>query len=312
MSLLTSNTEKPGFSPARLLIVGCGYLGIRVAKASLSAGHVVWATTRRPSRAKQLAAAGLRPLLLDWNDRRTLQGLPRVDRIVVSVSYDARSGISRYESQVGGLARLLAVVPQQTNICYISTTGVYHQTGGIWVDETSTTRPSREGGKVHLWAEQLLHRYRPDSPGTILRLAGIYGPGRVPRAADVIAGKPIHSPEQGFLNLIHVEDAAAAVDASWESATERLYVVADDRPVLRGDFYREIARQCDSPQPTFATAPPDAPVSMRSESDKRVWNRRMKRDLLARLRFPNYREGLSDVLAERKVHAGFPQRSAGS
>ena len=69
------------------------------------------------------------------------------------------------------------------------------------MDETSATEPTREGGAVHLQAEQLLRGRRPDSTWTILRLAGIYGPGRVPRAADVIAGRPIAAPESGFLNL---------------------------------------------------------------------------------------------------------------
>jgi nucleoside-diphosphate-sugar epimerase len=187
-------------------------------------------------------------------------------------------------------------MPPETDICYISTTGVYHQTGGVWVDETSPTRPDREGGKSHLWAEGLLHRIRPESPGTILRLAGIYGPGRVPRVADVIAGRPIRAAPDGNLNLIHVDDAAAAVEASW-GTKERLYVIADGCPVVRSEFYREIARQCSTGPPTFEPAPPDAPVSMRSDSNKRVWNRRMKRDLLPRLRFPSYREGLSHVLA---------------
>lgn len=235
--------------------------------------------------------------MVDWDDSRTLQQIPSVDRVLVAVSYDRRGGHSRYQSQVGGFARLLSVLPRQTNICYISTTGVYHQKGGVWVDETSPTRPDREGGKAHLIAEQLLQRHRPDGSWTILRLAGIYGPGRVPRAADVIAGRPIRSPAEGFLNLIHVDDAATAVDSAW-GCSRRLYAVADDQPMVRGDFYREIAKQCSVPTPTFEPPAPDAPVLMRSDSNKRVWNRRMKRDLVPRLRFPTYREGLADVLRD--------------
>jgi nucleoside-diphosphate-sugar epimerase len=296
LPVTAKNIEKCSISRPRLLVFGCGYLGIRVALNAVSAGHVVWATTRRANRARELESAGVRPLIADWNDPRTLAHLPPVDRVLVSVSYDRGGGRSRFESQVGGFRRLLSVMPPETNMCYISTTGVYHQTGGLWVDETSSTRPDREGGKSHLWAEGLLHRNRPASPWTILRLAGIYGPGRVPRAADVIAGRPILAAEQGNLNLVHVDDAAAAVDASWQ-AKKRLYVVADGCPVVRGEFYREIARQCSVRPPTFEPSPPDARVSMRSDSNKRVWNRRMKRELLPRLRFPTYRAGLSDVLS---------------
>lgn len=267
---------------------------------AVSAGHVVWATTRRADRARELDSAGVRPLIADWDDPRTLADLPPVDRVLVSVSYDRRGGRSRYESQVGGFRRLLSVVPAETDICYISTTGVYHQTGGLWVDERSPTRPDRDGGKSHLWAEGLLHRHRPTSPWTILRLAGLYGPGRIPRAADVIAGRPIVAAAEGYLNLIHVDDAAAAVEASWRGK-ERLYLVADGCPVVRSEFYREIARQCSVPAPVFEPSSPDARMSLRNNSNKRVWNRRMKRDLLPRLQFPTYREGLSHVLSNRRA-----------
>ncbi len=300
MTLVTPNVEKTAISPPKLLVFGCGYLGIRIAKASVSAGHVVWTTTRRGAKADEMAKMGLRPILADWTDRRTLAELPEVDRVVVAVAYDHRSGLDRQRYQVDGFRHLLSAVPPKTHLCYISSTGVYHQKGGVWVDETSPTHPAGDSGWACLRAEGLLHRFRPDSPWTILRLAGIYGPGRVPRAANVIAGRPIRSPADGYLNLIHVDDAAAVALASWQSARQRIYVVADDQPVIRGDFYREIARQCGAAQPRFLPPSPGSPLSLRSKSNKRVWNRRMKRDLLGKLRFPGYREGLADVLGRGK------------
>lgn len=151
----------------------------------------------------------------------------------------------------------------------------------------------------------------------VLRLAGIYGPGRLPRIADVLAGRPIASPAAGHLNLIHVHDAAraslaafAAMGSAGSMAAEtnrngaglgtgmqsRLFVVSDDAPVVRGDFYREIARQCRVAPPRFVTPQAGSSVSFRSESDKRVWNRKMRRRLLTRLEFPDYHCGLADVL----------------
>ena len=288
----------PHVSP-RTLIFGCGYLGLRVAKKAVKAGHCVWATTRNTGKTGSLSRLGVQPIVADWTDRRTLCAIPEVDQILVAVSYDRHSGQGRMESQVGGLRNLLETTPPDTKICYISTTGVYHQTGGQWVDETSPTRPVRLGGKAHLAAESLLHRMRPDSDWTILRLAGIYGPGRVPRAADVLAGRPIAAPQDGFLNLIHVDDAADAILATWCGSERRLYVVADDQPTVRGEFYREIARQCRVSEPLFVTPEVDAPVRMRSESNKRVWNRRMKLDLLPRLRFPTCRDGLASILGPK-------------
>ena len=284
----------------RTLIFGCGYLGLQVAKQAVNAGQRVWATTRNVEKTHPLSQIGATPILADWTDRRTLSSLPEVDQILVAVSYDRHSGQSRAESQVGGLQNLLQMTPSEVKLCYISTTGVYHQTDGSWVDETSPTRPTREGGRVHLMAEELLHRVRPQSNWTILRLAGIYGPGRIPRAADVIAGRAITSSEHGFLNLIHVEDAAAVVLATWRGVPSRRYVIADDQPVVRGQFYREIARQCRATEPRFVAPAADAPARMRSEGNKRVWNRRMKRDLVPTLRYPTYRDGLLSILSDRE------------
>lgn len=315
-----------------VLVVGTGYLGRTVArllmdhsgsgtvKNDLFAAPKIYATTRNRRRFPELSKSGFLPVQLDWTDRRTLGNVPWDSlspgtRVLIAVSYDRKSRLGRYESQVGGLANLMSFLPQDARICYISTTGVYHQTDGSWVDETSPTHPSRVGGRAHLMAEQLLHRMRPFASWNILRLAGIYGPGRVPRAAHVIAGKPIESPATGYLNLIHVHDAARAVIASWDRMRERaekladgrrtsagmqsrLYTVADNSPVVRGDFYREIARQCHAAEPKFRSPAKDAPVKMRSDSNKRVCNHKMRRNLVTKLTYPDYRAGLADVLTD--------------
>jgi len=76
-----------------------------------------------------------------------------------------------------------------------------------------------------------------------------------------------------------------------------LYVISDDEPVIRREFYKQIARQTRSPEPTFVAPDSESGVRFRSETNKRIWNRRMKRDLLAKLQYPTYREGLANVLA---------------
>lgn len=302
------------------LIVGCGYLGNRVVAAlnSQFPGSPVYATTRSAAKASELSKVSVEPILADWTDRRTLARLPACRRVLVAVSYDARSGKTREESQVGGLSNLLDFLPSDTDICYISTTGVYHQTDGSWVDESSPARPRAEGGLAHLRAESLLHRRRPGGKWTVLRLAGIYGPGRVPRASDVIRGRTIEGPHAGYLNLIHVEDAAQAVLASWNLGQptgkadashnrERIYAVADDCPVIRRAFYEQIAKIAGVAPPVFSTesagansAMPSASrsaafLSSRSGSNKRIWNRRFRRDLMPRLKFCNYIDGLSAI-----------------
>lgn len=316
---MIKNTIHSPYRPPSLLVVGCGYLGLRVGRNAQSLGWSVAATTR--NRIDTLAREGFHPIRFDWNDTRDLASIAQtiqehhVDRILISVSYDRNSRVDRFNSQVGGLVRLLQRVRTTSeqlqrdipDICYISTTGVYHQTGGVWVDEHSCTRPTRQGGRAHLLAESRLRSCLGHSPWTILRLSGIYGPGRVPRAADVRAGRPIASPPDGYLNLIHVDDATAAVVAalSWDERRdltaktthrERLYVVSDDRPVIRREFYHEIARQTRSPEPTFIAPADGSPMRYRSETDKRIWNRRCQRDLVARWHYPTYAEGLRMIL----------------
>ncbi len=284
--------------PSRILVFGCGYLGSRVAAAAVDSGHQVWASTRDVAKGESLRKLGVEPIIADWTDRRSLADLPEVEQVLISVSHDPRSKVDRFAGQVCGLANLLRVLSPDCSICYISTTGVYHQGNGRWVDERSPTHPTRAGARMHLMGENLLHRLRPRSRWTILRLAGIYGPGRIPRIADVRAGRPIIASPDSYLNLIRVEDAADAVLACWTRSTERLYVVADDCPVLRSDYYRFIADACGAPEPTFREPGKGKGDSerIRSDSNKRVWNRRMKRDLLPRLRYPSYREGLSELL----------------
>jgi len=284
------------------LIFGCGYLGRRVAAALHRQGEEVVAVTRSPARGAAFARAGWTPWVADWNDRRTLRGLPPHGRVLVAVAYDRQSRYSRYETQVLGLRNALQQTDPAADLCYISSTGVFHQTDGRWVDEHSPCRPPREGGRTHLEAEALLHRLRPRSPWTVLRLAGIYGPGRVPRVGDVLAGRPLASPRHGYLNLIHVTDAARAVLACWQHGpTDRLrrYLVADGHPVVRETFYREIARQSGSPPPQFVDPPATSGASARSESNKRIWNARLRHELLPQFQFPSYREGLAAILESR-------------
>lgn len=271
---------------------------MRVAKKAVFAGGNVAGTTRDPAKKATLTELGIQAVIADWTDRATLCSLPPAEQILISVSYDRQSDQSRLESQVGGLRNLLEVISPEAHVVYISTTGVYHQSDGQWVDEDSPANPTREGGQTHRRAEQLLEQLRPGARNTVLRLAGIYGPKRVPRVSDVVAGRPIASSQNGYLNLIHVDDAADVVMAAWSQSRRNLYVVCDDHPVVRGEFYREVARQADVSEPRFVAPSEDASPRGRSDSNKRVRNRRMKEDLVSPLRFPSYREGLSHVLSK--------------
>lgn len=285
-----------------VLIFGCGYLGQRVAEAVRAAGQQVAALTRSVERSATLAARGIAPVVGDWTDARQLRRLPPHRRVLVAVAWDRHSGSDRRNVLVEGLRNALQATDPAAHLCYISTTGVYHQRDGRWVDETSACRPTTAGGKTHLEAEELLQRLRPGGGWTILRMAGLYGPGRVPRSDDIVHGRPIATASEGYLNLIHVEDAAAAVLAAWRRSQQspaagRHYVIADGCPVPRRQFYQQIATLTHSPPPRFVPPPADSPVAARAESNKRIWNARMRRELLPRLCYPSFRHGLAAILA---------------
>jgi nucleoside-diphosphate-sugar epimerase len=123
---------------------------------------------------------------------------------------------------------------------------------------------------VLLEAEALLGGH-PKGPGTVLRLAGIYGPGRLPRIDDLRAGRPLEADPDSWLNLIHVDDAAAVVMAVADHAGPGpLYVVSDGRPVRRRDFYARLADLVGSPPPNWIPPAADA-----RGGDKRVDPRRL-------------------------------------
>lgn len=299
----TSPTAKSAF------IFGCGYLGIRVARKLLADGWRVSALTRSEERAAVLAAEGIRPWIGDWNDRRTLDELPTAARVLVSVGYDPRSRKSRHEVYVEGLRAALRSISPASRVCYVSSTGVFHQHDGSWVDETAPCQPTSEGGRAHLRAEELLRRVRQQHPigaTVVLRMAGLYGPGRVPRIAAIRRGEPIATASTGFLNLIHVDDAAECVLRAWAHPDPApLYLIADGHPVVRAEYYQEMARLTGSPPARFT----EPTSSARGDSNKRIWNRRMQRDLLRQLAFPSYREGLRSILSGG---TGWPTQAAAS
>jgi nucleoside-diphosphate-sugar epimerase len=294
--------EKNGFSAKQdfsaspqqpTFIVGHGFVGRRVAKLALNQGHPVWASTRHTDGFAKIATSGAQPIRIDVTDRRTLQNLPKVQRVLVSVAFDPKSKQDRDQVHVDGLKNLLEALRHSSedgplpHVCLISTTGVYHQSGHVWVDERSPARPTRDGGKSHLRGEALLRRAWPSDRQTILRLAGIYGPGRMPRLADIIAGRPIPAEPDSYLNLIHVDDAAASVIAAWDRSATGLFCISDGHPVLRRTYYEHLARSVKVEHIHFVTPTENTNDRARSESSKRIDNRKMRRELLSHLKYPS-------------------------
>ena len=267
-------------TPPLRLVVGCGYLGARVARRRLDRGDRVVAATRSPARAEALAAAGMKPLVLDvtadrpgW-ERVFGESGPGVATIFWAVGFDRSAGRSYEDVHVAGLEKLLGAAAaggSRPRVIFSSSTGVWGDEQGGFVSEATPPDPSREAGRVLVAAEQLLAGH-PAGPGTTLRFAGLYGPGRLPRLADLRVGRPIATDPDSWLNLVHVDDAANVVVAVADAPAPRpLYVVSDGTPVRRREWYCRLAELAAAPPPTWDESTPRSRGGDKRIDSSLVW-----------------------------------------
>jgi nucleoside-diphosphate-sugar epimerase len=214
------------------------------------------------------------------------------------IGFDRSSGATMRDVYVTGLHHVRENLPAPGKFIHVSSTSVYGQTDGAWVDEESTTTPAEESGRIVLDAERLLRERLPRA--MVLRFAGIYGPRRLPRSQALLAGEPVVGDGERWLNLIHVDDGAAAVLAAEDRAAPgSLYNVCDDLPIPRRAFYEELSRLLGAPPPRFVPPPPGSTPPPRESSHRRVANRRLRDQLGVSLKFPTFREGLVDAVSRR-------------
>ncbi|MDA0284570.1 MAG: SDR family oxidoreductase [Planctomycetota bacterium] len=284
----------------RQLIVGCGYLGRRAAALWKAEGDDVFVLTRSEQNATEFRDLGLTPILGDVTEPATLDSLPECDTVLHAVGYDRSAAASKREVYVDGLAHIL---DRMTGRCgrfiHISSTSVYGQQAGEWVDEDSLCDPATESGEICLAAERLVldpvEAEASRTWRTVLRLSGIYGPQRLLSRVEALQqGLPLPGPAEAWLNLIHVDDAARAVIAC--AAVEQpdtVYLVSDDRPVQRGDYYRLLAQLVNAPEPRFDQ---DAVARHTRGINKRCRNRRLRDELSMTLQFPDIDSGLAHAV----------------
>ena len=279
------------------LIVGCGYLGRRVAARWVAAGHRVVCLTRSPGTAAEFASRGWEAVVGDVTDAASLAALPAADVVLHSVGYDRSSDRTREEVAAGGTGNLLASPAGGAGrYIYISTTGVYGFDGGQLVHEASEIDPTSPGGAANYAAEQSVFAAYDGRTGAavVLRPSGIYGPGRVMRSAEQVrSGEPVRGRPDAWLNLVHVEDLAAAVAlAADHPQPMREYLITDDRPLTRRDYYTLLAERLGGPPPTFT-----GEGGRVDGLGKRCRNDRAKRHLGWAPRFPTAAQGLDQALA---------------
>ena len=280
------------------LIFGCGYLGFQAARTWQQAGDQVFAVTRNRDRASDFQNAGLMPIVADVTKPATLSGLPLVDTVLVAIGMDRTAYSDVRMVYVEGLRAILRALPRETgHLVYISSTGVYGQTDGEWVDEDSPTHPTREGGKACLEAEKLLSQSRFANASTVLRLSGIYGKGRVPSLNAVQSRKWDRLNPGGFLNLVHVSDIVTAIErtAVLRPMGETI-LVSDGNPIERKKYYQLLANEIGIGEIPW----PDSAIQLqtkRSSGSKRINNQKMLDTLGFHPAFPQIQMGLKDVLS---------------
>ena len=290
-----SRAKKPA-----LLIVGCGDIGLRVLRL-LRARWRVLALTSSIERPAMLRRAGATPLLGNLDDAPSLARLASLADAVLHLAPPPDAG--EFDPRTVNLVRALARGVRVRRLVYASTTGVYGDCGGARFDETRTVRPGTARAQRRVHAEATLRAWGRAAgvSVTILRVPGIYAsdrPGGHPRER-LLRGAPVLRREDDvYTNHIHADDLArACVAALHRGLPQRVVHASDDSELLMGDYFDLAADLCGLPRPERVTRAAAATrlspltLSFMSES-RRLDNKRLKRELRLRLRYPSVEQGL--------------------
>jgi nucleoside-diphosphate-sugar epimerase len=289
----------------RLFCFGFGYSARALARALRGASCRVAGTVREADKAHTLGADGIESFVFDGAVplRNVREALAGTTHLLVSAPPDS-GGDPVLRHHAADIAALIEAVPPLRWAGYLSTTAVYGDHGGGWVDEETPVSPTSARASRRVAAENAwLGLHAQGVPVHIFRLAGIYGPTRN-ALIDVRRGtaRRIRKPGQVF-SRIHVDDIAAALAASMARPNPgRIYNVCDDEPAPGSDVVLHACQllgvSCP-PEIPFEQAAPTMSEMARSfyADNKRVRNDRMKRELGVILRYPNYRAGLDALLA---------------
>ncbi len=281
------------------LIAGCGYLGRRVADQWQSSGCDVLVLTRSPDRAEDFRQGGLIPIVTNLAVESHQQPFPPAEVVLWAVGFDRTVGVTREDIWLRGLERLLnrlSCPPRR--ILYVSSTGVYGQDNGQTIDEETTPDPKTEGGRGCVATERLLRQhcsqFFPQTQVTVLRMAGIFGPGRLlRRISDLQTHKPLPGEPDQWLNLIHVQDAVRMIDfVSSADAVPPIINVVNSKTVTRRQYYTRLAALVQAPEPVFEAS--TTPARQRG-GNKRIVSR-YRGDLNAGFEYDDVLAGLEQAV----------------
>ncbi|MGB8166589.1 MAG: SDR family oxidoreductase [Chthoniobacteraceae bacterium] len=277
----------------RVVVAGCGFVGLATARRLHHAGWEVLGCTHTEESARALATE---PFAASAADLTNVSSLSALDRwrecdAVIHCASSGRGGADAYRSvYLQGARNILeALAPQR--LLFTSSTSVYAQNGGEWVTEDSPAEPDRETGRVLRETEELVLT----SGGCVARLAGIYGPGRSVLLKKFFFGEAVIEGDGGrWINQVHRDDIATALTLLVESGATGIFNVSDDTPMTQRDIYEWLATHFCRP------LPPSGPVDTnrkRGVTSKRVNNARL-RALGWAPKYPSFRDA---VMSDREL-----------
>ena len=273
-----------------VLIAGCGYLGRSVALRLRQAGHRVLALTRSEASAEALRVEGLEAWAGDMAEAGFLASLPQWEAVVHCAASGRGGGVAEYRRvYVDGVRALMEARPGARWV-FTSSSSVYAQIDGSWVTEESPAEPERETGRVLREAEDTVLA----AGGAVVRLAGLYGPGRSVLLRNFLLGEsqidvrvePPPAPDGRWINQIHRDDAASAVVHALLAPLRGVFNASDFQPMTQREVYTALARRFGRPLP---------PEGVPALGRKRGWtHKRVRSEKLAATGWaPRYRSWLN-------------------
>ncbi len=289
------NKQLNGLGKPRLLIVGCGDVGMRLIPL-LRSRFRVFALTSQSERFSELRSAGVIPILGNLDVPQSLHRLKGLADIVVHLAPPPLQGSLDQRTR-----NLVAILPRHGRLVYVSTTGVYGDCKGAFFDETRPVAPVNARAERRVDAERVLRRWARHHEGklSILRVPGIYAADRLPLERLRQGTPALLDADDVYTNHIHADDLAQIIAlALFRAQPLRVYHTVDDSALKMGDYFDQVANAFKLPLPPrvpraeLSTQVSPMLLSFMSES-RRLSNERMKTELGVRLRWP----AVSDLLA---------------
>jgi nucleoside-diphosphate-sugar epimerase len=283
----------------RVLIIGCGYVGLPLGIELVRLGHEVFGLRRNTAAENELKSAGLKPIFADITQLDELKKLPcDFDWVVNCV---AANGADYSEVYLRGTKNIVAWLENSPpkKFVYTSSTSVYAQNDGSLVNENSPAEPLAETSKILVATEKVLLAAFAEKkfPAVILRVAGIYGPQRGHLFRQFLKNEArLDGDGARFLNMIHRDDVIGAIIAALKNGRAgEIYNAADDAPVSQLNLYKWLAERLEKKLPASETE--NLPARKRGVTNKRVSNEKLKSELKYEFQFPDFRRGYAQEIS---------------